>query len=157
MTDPAIAPEPIVWEIAAPRKRGDPGDYVLRTRWFAPVVIAFTAVVAAGMVWAVQHPPWGLVIGIVGGSLIGLMMTLTAMAWAVAIVFADDTRKGLWFVIFPPYMPVYAVQRWRWMTQPTILFLCGLVLALGVPLGVQYSLKLKVDAIKAHGADPPRS
>jgi hypothetical protein len=136
---PAAAPRLVVEDDRPRRTRTQPDAYVLRAAWFIPFTITVTALIAAAMWFSIPHPPWGL-IGVIGGSLLGLMMTLAAMAWAVAIVFADDTRKGLWFVLFPPYMVVYAVRRWSWMAQPAVLFLCGLVLALGVPLAVRSAL-----------------
>jgi hypothetical protein len=129
----AHPPEPVAWEADPVKPRVDPGSYVLRTGWFVPLTVLSTALAWLGIMLLVRLPPWGLLAGVIGGALVGLMMTMAAMAWAVAIVFADDTRRGLWFVLFPPYMVVYAVQRWSWMSQPTILFLCGLVLAFGAP------------------------
>jgi hypothetical protein len=79
----------------------------------------------------------GLLLLSIVGTLAGVVLTLLATAWGVAIVFADDTRSGLWFVIFPPYMVVYAMRRWRWMAQPSVMFLCGLALALGSLIAVQ--------------------
>jgi lysylphosphatidylglycerol synthetase-like protein (DUF2156 family) len=140
-TTSSVEPEWLAEAPVSPRRGAHPSDYVLRTPWFVPVTLLGTAVLAAAMIVVVQRPPWGLLIGILGGSLIGLLMTLAAMAWAVAIVFADNARSGLWFVLFPPYMMVYAVRRWEWMAQPTVLFLCGVILAIGVPWGLQQWLK----------------
>ncbi|MDZ4685335.1 MAG: hypothetical protein SH850_09610 [Planctomycetaceae bacterium] len=128
-----VEPEPLVWEAASTKPKVDPGSYVLRTRWFIPLTVLGTIVAWLAIVALAMLPPWGLIAGVIGGALFGLMLTLAATAWAVAIVFADDTRRGLWFVLFPPAKVVYAVQRWSWMAQPTILFLCGLVLAFGAP------------------------
>ena len=107
----------------------DPGQYVLRSPWFYPSVIGGTAGLFAAL-YSAAHGIAGLLAFAIVGTLAGVVLTMIAMAWAVAIVFADDTRRGLWFVIFPPYMPVYAVLRWKWMAQPSVLFLCGLTLAI---------------------------
>jgi hypothetical protein len=129
-SDP-VAPEPLVWDDAPPRPQ--PGDYVLRTPWFHPLIVGGTGLALLVVRLLADWSPWGLIFGVIGGCLLGLMLTLAAMAWAVAIVFADNARRGLWFVLFPPYMVVYAVQRWSWMAQPTVLFLGGLALAFGAP------------------------
>jgi len=142
-----VAPEPVVWETAPVKPRVDPGSYVLRTPWFIPLTVMGTILAWLAIVALARLPPWGVVAGVIGGALVGLMLTLVAMAWAVAIVFADDTRRGLWFVLFPPYMVVYAVQRWSWMAQPTILFLCGLVLAFGAPYAAGLSAEEDVDPV----------
>jgi hypothetical protein len=105
----------------------DPGQYVLRWPWYYPTLIGGCGLLFAAL-YAASSGVAGLLLFALGGSLGGLVLTLMAMAWAVAIVFADDVRSGLWFVLFPPYMPVYAVRRWKWMAQPTAMFLCGLAL-----------------------------
>jgi|GEM_PF-2308873 len=120
-----------------PRPPIDPGRYVLRWRWYYPTLFGGTAGLFATLRVVANSFP-GLLVMVIVGTLIGLVMTLAAMAWAVAIVFADDTRRGLWFVIFPPYMPVYAARRWQWMAQPTVLFLCGLALMAATILMTQH-------------------
>jgi hypothetical protein len=112
---------------SAPASKADPGQYVLRWPWYYPVLYGGSAAVF-GALYAASGSVAGLMLFAIGGSLAGLVLTLIAMAWAVAIVFADDARSGLWFVLFPPYMPFYAVRRWRWMAQPTAMFVCGLAL-----------------------------
>jgi hypothetical protein len=108
--------------------RTDPGAYVLASSWYYPGVIG-----GCGLVFAVLYACSGSVAGLMalslGGALLGALLTLAATAWGVVIVFADDTRSGLWFTLFPPYMVVYAVRRWQWMAQPSVLFVCGVLLA----------------------------
>lgn len=122
--------EPIFEDASPPRKAGgDPAAMVVHGRWFYPVtVLVPVAVFAAGYLFAMQSTT-GLLLFAVVGALIGLVMTMIAMAWGSAIAFTDSTRSGLLFTIFPPFMPYFAVTRWRWMAQPSVLFLTGLALA----------------------------
>jgi hypothetical protein len=109
-------------------RRPDPGQYVLRSPWYYPVLLGGAGLLYGLLVVFAQGVAGILSLAIIG-TLAGVVLTLVAMAWGVAIVFAEDTRKGLWFVIFPPYMAVYAALRWKWMAQPSVMFLCGLALA----------------------------
>lgn len=105
-----------------------PRQYVLHQPWYYPGVIG-GSVLLFGLLFACSGNVWGLIALALVGTVTGVVMTLVATAWGVAIVFADNTRSGLWFVLFPPYMAVYAVRRWQWMAQPTVLFFCGVALA----------------------------
>jgi hypothetical protein len=107
----------------------DPSAMVVRGGWFYPAtLLGPLAVFAAGYAFITDSPLTLLAFGLVG-SMTGVVMTMIAMAWGVAIAFTDSTAAGLWFVLFPPYMPYFAATRWRWMAQPSVLFLTGLALA----------------------------
>ncbi len=108
---------------------GDPGKMVVHGRWFYPVTLLVPIIVYGTGYALAGRSTTGLLLFAVIGSLIGLMMTMIAMAWGSAIAFTDGTRAGLLFTIFPPYMPYFAATRWRWMAQPSVLFLAGLMLA----------------------------
>lgn len=119
----------------------DPSQYTLHQPWYYPSVIG-GSVLLFGLLFACSGSFWGLLALALVGTLIGVVMTLVATAWGVAIVFADNTRSGLWFVLFPPYMAVYAVRRWQWMTQPTVLFLSGVALAVASLWSAQRQVQL---------------
>lgn len=103
---------------------------VVRGSWFYPVTLLTpVAVFALGYGLVTDSPLTLLAFGLVG-SMSGVVMTMIAMAWGVAIAFTDSTRAGLCFALFPPYVPYFAATRWRWMAQPTALFLAGLALAI---------------------------
>jgi hypothetical protein len=120
-----------------PRNPINPEQYVLAGRWYFPTVVGGTVALFGGLYSLGGSFP-GLLALVIVGILAGLIMTMIAMAWAVAIVFADDTRRGLWFVLFPPYAPVYAALRWKWMAQPTVLFLCGMGLVIATVWATQH-------------------
>lgn len=124
--------EPIFDEVAAPppaKTVGDPSAMVVRGRWFYPVTVLVPLLLfAAGYGLALQSLAGWLTFAL-AGSLIGVMMTMIAMAWGAAMAFTEGTRTGLLFTMFPPYMPYFAATRWRSMAQPSILFLAGLGLA----------------------------
>ena len=108
---------------------GDPGAMVVQGRWFYPVTLLVPVLVfVVGYAFARQSTT-GMLLFAVIGAMFGLVMTMIAMAWGSAIAFTDGTRAGLLFTIFPPYMPYFAATRWRWMAQPSVLFLTGLALA----------------------------
>lgn len=118
----------------APR-RARPEDYVLRRPWLNPVVTAVSVLVLGVSLGLATVSPLMALVGALLGASVGIVMTLVAMAWGTAIVYADDARRGLWFTLFPPYMAVYALQRWSWMSQPTVLFFAGLMVAFGALYG----------------------
>lgn len=118
-----------------------PAQYVLHQPWYYPGVIGGSALLF-GLLFACSGSVWGLITLALVGTLTGVVMTLVATAWGVVIVFADNTRSGLWFVLFPPYMAVYAVRRWQWMAQPTVLFLCGVALAVASLWSAQRQVQL---------------
>lgn len=138
---------------AAPPSKPDPGQYVLHWPWYYPALFGGCALVF-GVLYAASGSIRGLLLFSIGGSLVGLVLTMIAMAWAIAIVFADDTRSGLWFVLFPPYAPLYAARRWQWMAQPTVMFLCGLALAAASILATEWVAKsVEVPDVYIHDAD----
>lgn len=102
--------------------------FVRREPWFHGAVIGGTLVLF-GLLYLLAFPPWGAVVLAIVGSLLGLALTLISMAWGTAIAFTEGAWPGTWFVMFPPYMAWYAARRWRWMAQPTTVFLCGIGLA----------------------------
>jgi MFS family permease len=113
---------------------------VLHWPWYYPVLFGGCALVF-GVLYALANSIAGLLALSLVGTLTGMVLTMIAMAWAVAIVFADDVKSGLWFVLFPPYMPLYAARRWRWMAQPSVMFLCGLALAAAASIAFQWRAK----------------
>ncbi len=117
-------------ETGKPRKQR-PEDYLWLRWWFHPVVMGLTLVLLAGVVGVARMSSFAGAFAALLVALAGLTATMIAHAWGVAIVFADSPKRGLWFAMFPPYMVYYAVIRWNWMAQPTVLFLCGLALAFG--------------------------
>ena len=125
---------------AAPPSKPNPARYVLHWRWFYPALFGGCALLF-GVLHAMANSVAGLLAFSLIGSLTGLVLTMIAMAWAVAIVFADDTKSGLWFVLFPPYMPFYAARRWQWMAQPSVMFLCGLALAAASLIATEWRAK----------------
>lgn len=106
-------------------------------RWLIPVTVGLTPVCMGVVLLMAWYAPFAGLILALCSAMIGLAVTLVGMGWGSMIVFADSTRRGLWFAIFPPYMVYYAVTHWKTMRRPTILFLCGLVLAFGTVLAVQ--------------------
>lgn len=124
-------PEPIFdADESAQRTPGaDPSTMVIRGKWFYPVtLLGPISVFLIGYSLITDSPLTLLAFGLVG-SMTGVVLTMIATAWGAAIAFADSPRAGLWFTLCPPYMPYYAVTRWRWMAQPSVLFLIGLALA----------------------------
>jgi len=122
--------EPIFDDEAAPAapRRGDPAMMAVQGSWYYPVtVLVPAAVFVMGYLFSTGSPMALLAFSLVG-AMTGLVMTMIAMAWGVAIAFSDSAAAGLWFVLFPPYMPYFVAKRWRWMAQPTVLFLAGLML-----------------------------
>ncbi|MBI1345534.1 hypothetical protein GC163_04530 [bacterium] len=117
-----------------------PADYAPPVPWLGPSVAVGAFVVWLLLMGVARISLWGYLIASLMGALLGIMLTLVGMAWGVAIVFADNTRRGLWFTIFPPYMVIYAIQRWEWMRQPAVLFLCGLTLAFGSLYGANWMM-----------------
>lgn len=95
---------------------------------FHVLVIGVTLAVF-GVLYALAIPPWGALVLAIVGSLLGLALTLVSMAWGTAVAFTEGAWQGSWFALFPPYMAWYAARRWRWMAQPTTVFLCGVGLA----------------------------
>lgn len=106
--------------------------------WVLPVSLVVSPVLMGGVLLvAVLAPLAGLILSLCV-ALLGLALTLLAMGWGTLIVFADSTRKGMWFAIFPPYMVYYAAAHWAVMARPSILFLCGCVLTFGTLFGVRW-------------------
>lgn len=103
--------------------------------WFTTLVVAGTCGWLGVAILLSRLSPTGGLIAAICSALVGLSVTMVAMAWGSAVVFADSTRRGLWFTLFPPYMVYYAIIRWRQMRDPTLLFLCGLLIAF-VPVWV---------------------
>lgn len=132
MTDPP--PQPNTQRVEASPYR-DPGQYVCRWTPLSLVTVAGSLALLAGGYLAARQlsTPWGLVY-VLTCVIVGLMLTLAATAWGVTIALAESPQCGTWFVLFPPYVLYYAATRWRWMAQPSILFLCGIGLAVGAIL-----------------------
>ncbi len=72
--------------------------------------------------------------------MVGLLFTLVAMAWGALISLTESPQCGLLFIVFPPYLFYYSITRWRWMSQPMVLFLCGLGLMAGAIVTGQWLL-----------------
>lgn len=113
-------------------KSGDPGQYVCTIpalSWM--IVVASLAPLAGGyLLVAGRDLEWILGYTVVC-AIIGIMETLAATAWGAMIAMTESGRAGSLFVVLPPYMIYYAATRWRWMAQPSVLFLSGLGLAFG--------------------------
>jgi|GEM_PF-3822595 len=110
----------------------DPGRYVCSFRALTAVTTFATLVLLGGGYALVRGRDTNWIFGyVLFCVIIGLMQTLAATAWGAAIAMTESGRCGSLFVLFPPYMFYYAATRWRWMAQPSILFLSGLGLALG--------------------------
>lgn len=122
--------EPIFADDATPTvpRRGDPAQMVVQGKWYYPTIGLVPVVVFVTGYTCATGSPLSLLAFSLVGAMTGLVMTMIAMAWGVAIAFADSAAAGLWFVLFPPYMPYFVAKRWRWMAQPTLLFLAGLAL-----------------------------
>lgn len=118
-------------DAAPPPKRRDPGQYVCSWRPLSPVATAASLVLSGGGYWWAQGRgiEWATAYILVCVT-VGLMLTLAGTAWGSMIALTESGTCGTLFVMFPPYMFYYAATRWRWMSQPTILFVCGLGLAI---------------------------
>lgn len=128
-------PEPVTeWLDDEPAAGGAPARgsrSVIDQSWWNPTVGAGTAVLLLIAILAAPQSVTAQIVVALCGSLLGMAMTLVGTAWGTAVVFAESTRKGLWFTLFPPYMVFYTMRRWSQMHQAAILFLCGLALAFG--------------------------
>jgi hypothetical protein len=127
---PEHQPEVLTEWVAPARK--DPGQFVCRWKPLSPTIVLFSLLLVGGGYWAARPAGInGAIAYVLVCTCLGIMLTLAAMAWGATISLTESPKCGAWFVIFPPYMFYYAATRWRWMAQPTILFLCGLGLAFG--------------------------
>lgn len=115
-----------------------PADYARPISGLAVGTAAGTAVVWGLLMLLARSSLMGAFIASITGAMLGITLTLLGMAWGSAIVFADSSRKGIWFSLFPPYMVLYAIRHWGWMRQPTVLFLSGLTLAFGSIYGTMW-------------------
>ena len=107
-----------------------------------PVTLGLSAVILVGGYLLVQHRDvWWIAAYVLLCSLSGLSLTLLATAWGAVISLTESPRCGAWFVVFPPYMFYYAATRWRWMAQPSSIFLTGAVLIAGGLLAGQHLLQ----------------
>ncbi len=119
----------------------DPGRYVCPWKPFSGVTIAGSALLlATGFVLAQRGGLFWVITYVLFMTTVGLMFTLAATAWGAMISLTESPQCGALFVLFPPYMAYYGVTRWRWMAQPSILFLCGLGLIIGAILTGQHLL-----------------
>lgn len=110
--------------------RIDPGHYVCRWRPLSLVTIISSALLCGGGYWLAIGRMEAVMAYLVINVSVGLIMTLAATAWGAVIALTESARAGSLFIVFPPYMFYYAATRWRWMAQPSILFVCGISLAL---------------------------
>lgn len=128
-------PEPVTdWMDDAPEAGVPPvrvSRSVMNQPWWNSAVGAGTGVLLVIAILVAPRSVTAQIVIALCGSLLGMALTLVGTAWGTAVVFADSTRKGLWFALFPPYMVVYTIRHWPQMHQAAILFLCGLALALG--------------------------
>jgi hypothetical protein len=134
---PGKPPPPVL----PPRPKSDPEQFVCPWKPFSLVTVVTSAGVVGGGYLAahVGGMSWIIAYVLICVTL-GLMFTLAGTAWGAAIALTESPRCGIWFVIFPPYMFYYAATRWRWMSQPAVLFLCGMGLAVGAILGGKHLL-----------------
>lgn len=117
-------------DAALPTARNDPGQYVCRWRPFSLATIAGSIVVCGGGYWLAKGRIETVMAYLMVCVTLGLIMTLAATAWGGVIALAESARTGALFIVFPPYMFFYAATRWRWMAQPSVLFVCGIALAI---------------------------
>lgn len=116
----------------ASSKTADPGQYVSKIPGLSWAILCVSLVpLAAGYVLASGRDLEGILAYMLVCTILGVMETLAATAWGAMIAATESGRAGSLFVVFPPYMFYYAATRWRWMAQPSILFLSGLGLAFG--------------------------
>lgn len=133
MTEPFAEHQTDALERPVSRKNlRDPGRYVCPWKPFSGVMIAGSALLlGAGFLLAQRGGLSWVVAYILFTTTIGLMFTLAATAWGAMISLTESPQCGALFLLFPPYMAYYGITRWRWMAQPSILFLCGLGLVIG--------------------------
>ena len=123
--------EPPASQVAKPNRR-DPGRYVCPWKPLSPATILTSALLLGGGYLMVQRGGlWGAIAYILICTSVGLMFILAATAWGALISLTESPTCGFLYVIFPPYMFYYGITRWRWMSQPSIVFLCGMGLAIG--------------------------
>lgn len=108
----------------------DPGKYVCRWRPFSLATIVGSALVCGGGYWLATGRLEAVMAYLLVCVTLGLIMTLAATAWGSMIALTESARAGTLFIVFPPYMFYYAATRWRWMAQPAVLFVCGIMLAI---------------------------
>jgi len=151
MNSPAPLPPEVPPKI---RRKPTPDDYVCRNRWLTWLVCGSSLALFGGLFLFARTSLSGIVTLAVIGTFAGAALTLVGMGWASVIALADDTKRGLLFVLLPPYMPWYAVTRWKWMAQPTLIFLTG---ALFVGASIWTSLELLAALEQAAKAQPPNA
>lgn len=106
--------------------RSDPKQYVCPWKPFSLATILSSAALLGGGYLTAQGGGLSWTIAyILICTTVGLMFTLAATAWGAVISLTESPTCGFLFVIFPPYMFYYGLTRWRWMSQPSVLFLCG--------------------------------
>lgn len=104
----------------------DPGRYVVPWKPFSWVTVLISMLISGGNYGLAQSDnPYAVIASLMIGTLLGLSFTLAATAWGTVICLIENPVKGLAFMVFPPYMVYYAITRWRWMSQPSVLFVCG--------------------------------
>lgn len=132
MHDPAD-PAPLFVEPqveSVPTLRRDPGQFVCPWRPFSWMTILGSVLLWGGGYWLAQSRMEAVIAYLLVGVSVGLIMTLAATAWGGVIALTESPRAGTLFIVFPPYMFYYAATRWRWMAQPTVLFVNGIALTL---------------------------
>lgn len=127
---PPAGPTPLSVEGGTVSRRNRPEDHLVRWRWFEAAVAAGT-LLTFGLLCAVSRVSgglaplwWGL------GTLLGMAITFVGMSWGAVVALLDDAKRGLLYAVFPPYLVYLTIVRWRLLRQPTIVFLCGLGLAI---------------------------
>ncbi len=117
-------------EPALVKQRTDPGRYVCPWKPLSFVAIAGSlALLGGGYALAQGRGAEFATAYLLICVTAGLMLTLAGTAWGSTIALTESAKCGTLFVMFPPYMFYYAATRWRWMSQPSVLFLCGIGLA----------------------------
>lgn len=131
MTEPAV-PQSLV-EASPEARRGTswsatPQTYILPIPHFELLAGLGTSGLF-GIFWLWAHAaPLSIPYLVIAWVFLGIGLTLVGMGWATVIALADDPICGLLFSCLPPYLIWYSCTRWRLVSQPMTIFLCGVAL-----------------------------
>lgn len=106
----------------------------LQIRWkgFAPTVIIASGFALGGLYsLGTRGGTQGLWMMLILGVTLGLTMTAAGMSWAGTIALAENAKKGLLFVLFPPYTLWRVIVRYDIFWQSMLVFVLGLIISFG--------------------------